>query len=214
MKIAKTLKKTLAVICCAGAVTLSAADAAAPAAAPAAAKAPAVNVEELLKFIPAKVVEGKGEALLTRDELLKDLKPMLDMAVQQGVPVEASQVEAVAYNIAESLAISKLLLADAAKQEIKADAKAAEAQLKMMEEQLNAQQPGAFEAEMKKAGMTREIIMSKLLEQSIIQQYLEKVAAAAPKAEAVTDKEMKEFYEANKDAMKEPASLSAAHILI
>ncbi|MBR5819494.1 MAG: peptidylprolyl isomerase, partial [Alistipes sp.] len=107
-----------------------------------------------------------------------------------------------------------LILVEAAKQKLEGDKQAAAEQLKMMEEQINAQQPGAFDNELKKIGMTREKIMDKLVEQSIIQQYVAKLAESAGKISAPTEKELKDFYEQNQAGMKEPAKLSAAHILI
>lgn len=212
MKFFRSLFASLAIL--GMAVNLTAQDAAPEAAAVEAPAAPTVTIEELLAFIPEVVVTKKGEPALTREQFVKEIKPALEGALAQGVPLNAEMVQGYAHQVAQSLVMRAVLVEAAQAAGFKADEEQAKQILDGMKAQAEQQQPGMFAAQLAQLGMTEDNIIARICEQQLVQQLQESFAAKAEKPAAATEDEAKKFYDENIDQMRTPKLLSASHILV
>ncbi len=190
-----------------------AAEAAKAAAAEAAKKAAeaAAKADEFLKYIPEEIATANGKALITRQQLLDFVKPQVVEALASGAKLDASMVQPFVYQIANMMSTNELILNAAKAAGIKPDEKACEEELNGIIAQVGGAEK--LEEQLKAAGMTRDFFLSKMRDQSIVMQYQEKLLADV-KVPEVTEEALKKYYEENKDRMKQPATLSAAHILV
>ncbi len=218
MKFIKSFFSALAILGMAAHLTAQEAAPAAVETTPAASEAPAApappSLDEPPAFIPEVVATKNGETALTREQLIKDMKPALEGALAQGVPVSVEMVQGFAYQVAESIVMRGVLVAAAQTAGFKADAEAAKKMLEEMKQQAEQQQPGAFAAQLAQLGMTEDDVLARIGEQQMIQQLQDSFAAKAEKPAPTTEEEAKGFYEANIDQMRTPKMLSASHILV
>ena len=172
------------------------------------------TLDSLVAFVPEVVATKNGEVALTREQFIKEIKPALEGALAQGVPLTAEMVQAYAYQIAESLVMRGVLVGAAQAAGFKADEEQAKQILDNMKTQAEQQQPGMFEAQLAQLGMTEDDILARICEQQLVQQLQGSFAAKAEKPAATTDEEAQAFYEKNIDQMRTPKLLSASHILV
>ena len=217
MKFIKSFFSALAILGMAAHLT---AQEAAPAAettpaAPEAAAAPAQpSLDELLAFVPEVVATKNGAPALLREQFVKEIKPALEGALMQGVPVTAEMVQGFAYQVAESIVMRGVLVSAAQAAGFKADEDAAKKLLENMKQQAEQQQEGMFAAQLAQLGMSEDDVLVRIKEQQVIQQLQESFAAKVEKPAPTTEEEAKAFYEENIDQMRTPKLLSASHILV
>ena len=172
----------------------------------------AAKAEALLKYIPDVVATAEDKPIVTRQQLLDLVKPQVAEALSGGmVTLTDEMVQPFVYQVANMMAVNEVILQAAKKDGITPNEKECEEQLKAIVAQVGGEDK--LEEQFKAAGITREFFMAKMREQSVVSQFQEKLVADV-KTPAVTEEEIKKFYEENKKQMVEPASLSAAHILI
>lgn len=182
---------------------------------PEAAAEPAERFRKLFDYVPEVVVADKaGGAVVTRDDLLKELEPIVMQALKAGQPVMEPQARFFARQVAEQMATIKLVLADAAKQGIAADEAKCRENLERLKAQIEGQAPGQFARELADSGMTEEQLLAKMAEQDTVMQYIKTVTDKAPAPALVTDEEARKFYEDNKAQFEEPEMIEASHILV
>ena len=172
------------------------------------------TLDALVAFVPDVVATKNGEVALTREQFIKEIKPALEGALAQGVPLTTEMVQGYAYQIAESLVMRGVLVEAAQAAGFKADDAQAKQILDGMKQQAEQQQPGMFAAQLAQLGMTEDDILVRICEQQLVQQLQESFAAKAEKPAATTDEEAKAFYDENIDQMRTPKLLSASHILV
>lgn len=170
--------------------------------------------ELLLAFIPPEVAKSINGTLVTGAEIKEAIMPMLQQALAAGVQVTREQLEPVCYKAAEEMAENKLLVQLAEKAGKKKNVAAAKEKLAEIEKQMAQQRPGAFEAQLKQMGKTREQVAEMFAEQEMIGEVIKEELAKAPAPKAVTEQDVEKFYNENQDKFVEPEMFSAAHILV
>ena len=220
MKFIKSLLSSLAVL---GMTYQLTAQEAAPAEAIAAEAAPAEaavaeaampTFEALVSFVPEIVATRKGETALTREELFQGMKPQIEMALKQGIPLTEEMVQAFAYQHAQQLVVRNVVLEAAQAAGCTADMAKAKEMLEDLKKQSEEQQPGLFAMQLAEYGLTEDKLLEQFCEQQIFEQYQEKVLANVEKPAPATEEEAQKFYEENPEYWKQPELLSASHILV
>ena len=175
----------------------------------------AVNLDAMLAYIPEAVVSADGgKVLVTREALLKDLKPVIEQAIAQGAPVEDDMVKRFIYSMADRMALNTLVLDAAKAKGIVVDEAKCQESLTNVKAELEKQQPGAFAKELEAMGMTEAELLTKIRESNMVAEYLQGVAEAAGKVAEKTEADAKEFYDANPRMFAIPELMSASHILV
>ena len=177
---------------------------------------PALDVDALLAAIPEVVAKANDETLVSKVQVLEIVKPAVENAIKQGATLQPEMITNFVYGVANNLAMRGVLLIEARKAGIEGDAASAKAQLDQMKQAI-AQQGGeeAFAEQLKQMGKSEDGLLQMIIEEGMIRAFSDQLNAAAEKLlVAPTEEEAKAFYEENKAQMSEPASLSAAHILV
>ena len=213
MKFFKSLFSALAIFGMTACLTAQDAAPAEGAPAPEEVAAP-VSLDALVAFVPEVVATKNGETALTREQFITEIKPALEGALAQGVPLSPEMVQGYAYQIAESLVMRGVLVGAAQAAGFKADEAQAKQILEGMKAQAEQQQPGMFAAQLAQLGMTEDDILARICEQQLVQQLQESFAAKAEKPAATTEEDAKKFYDDNIEQMRTPKLLSASHILV
>ena len=65
--------------------------------------------------VPEVVAKAYGEPILTREQVLENVKPAVKNALDNGAPITEKMVNGFIYQVAESMALRNLLLAEARK---------------------------------------------------------------------------------------------------
>ncbi len=205
-----------------GAMSIQAQEAAPAEAAPAAPAIPAVpavpalDLEPIYALIPENVVTAGETVLVTKKQIMEVLKPAVDAALAQGAPIQAANVTSFAYQVAQGLGIQAVMLDNARKAGVAGDAAAAKERLEQIKKAITEQVgENAFAEQLASLGLSEDDLLQKFIEEGMIQKYSESLnAAVAAKVADPTEEEIKKFYDENSEGMKEPASYSAAHILV
>lgn len=166
--------------------------------------------------VPEVVAKAYGEPILTREQVLENVKPAVKNALDNGAPITEKMVNGFIYQVAESMALRNLLLAEARKEGITGDQQVAIENLKKIKEAAE-KQGGveAFQEQLKSLGKTEDDLLELLLEESMIEKFSEIIDKKANAAAVMpTDEDVKKFYDENQEAFAQPATYSASHILI
>lgn len=170
--------------------------------APAAAPEPIKPVPEQLPDVLARV---NGETI-TRPDFDKVI---MQMEAAAGQPVPKERRDEIYRDAIDQLVTYTLLAQEVKARGVKIDEKEVDEELKQMRAQFKT------EPEFKKAlagrGLTIERVRSDLQKKSGINAMMEAEVAGAA---AVTDAEIREFYDKNPDKFKQPEAIRASHILI
>ncbi|NMA43773.1 MAG: hypothetical protein GX946_10390 [Oligosphaeraceae bacterium] len=171
------------------------------------------SADELLAFIPAEVALLNDKVVVSRDDVVKLLKPQLEQALLNGAMPEIpqAQIEAVVYNLSKQLMTYELLLQSALAEGGKLDMAEAE---KLLNEQRQYHGEEAFQEMLKMQGMSIEEVLKRVAGGMLIEKYHEDKIEAYSKDNPVSEEEAKKFYDEHPDRFEMPASLSAAHILL
>ncbi|HXG56033.1 MAG TPA: peptidylprolyl isomerase [Vicinamibacterales bacterium] len=136
-------------------------------------------------------------------------KLIMQMEAAAGQPVPKERRDEIYRGAIDQLVTYTLLAQEVKARGVKVDDKQVDDELKQMRAQFKT------EPEFKKAlasrGMTLERLRSDLQKKSGINAMMEAEVAGAP---AVTDAEIREFYEKNPDKFQQPEAIKASHILI
>ncbi|MBI2070284.1 MAG: peptidyl-prolyl cis-trans isomerase [Elusimicrobia bacterium] len=108
-------------------------------------------------------------------------------------------------NIAQQLVDSELLRQEAQALKIKANSKEINARIAKLKEQVGPN----FEAQLKNSGTTMEALRSQIADSLMVEGLLKKV-----KGLDVTEKEIKDAYETNRDRLGTPERIRLRHILV
>ena len=184
------------------------------AATPEAPEAAAPTFEELVSFVPEIVATRKGEPILTGAELNQEIKPQIEMALKQGVPVTTEMVQFFAYQYAQQMAIRHVVLEAAQAAGCTGDMEKAKQMLEELKQQSEEQQPGLFAMQLAQYGLTEEKLLAQFCEQQILEQFQQKILANVGEPEPATEEEAQKFYDDNPEYFQNPELLSAAHILV
>ena len=184
------------------------------AAAPEAPEAAAPTFEELVSFVPEIVATRKGEPILTGAELNQEIKPQIEMALKQGVPVTTEMVQFFAYQYAQQMVIRHVVLEAAQAAGCTGDMEKAKQMLEELKQQSEEQQPGLFAMQLAQYGLTEEKLLAQFCEQQILEQFQQKILANVGEPEPATEEEAQKFYDDNPEYFQNPELLSAAHILV
>ena len=164
-----------------------------------------------------EIVAQYGDLKITKKELLDEIKAQIPNIEQLPPEIMAMQI----YNMAQGKISAKLLSHEAAKAGFKADK---ESTLKVINEQISE----AVKADPNEIIALHIAVQER--EQLTLKQYVDKIASNPKSQEmvaiqdwlnskvAVTDEEVKKFYDENQGDFKDPAdpqdSVRAAHIMI
>ena len=214
MKLLKSLFSALAIV---GMAACLSAQEAAPAVEAEPAEAPVVakqSIDELLAFVPEVVATRKGETALTKDKFIQQIKPQISGAIEAGLEISPEMMQAFAYEAANQLVMHDVILEAALAAGCKADEAAAKDYLEKMKAEADKEQPGLFAQQLMAAGMTEDLLLSRICESQIFESFQEQILAKVEKPADVTEEEAKQFYDENIEQMRTPTLLSAAHILV
>ena len=175
-------------------------------------KAP--SVDELLAFIPEVVVSSGDKALIKRDAFLKDVKPVVEQALAQGMPLDDNMVKGFIYQMAERMSLNTLVLDAAKAKGITANDTECKASLDNLKKQMEQEAPGEFAKELAAMGLDEAGLLEKIRESNIVATYLKGVADAAGAVAEKTEADAKKFYDENPQMFATPEMLSASHILV
>jgi peptidyl-prolyl cis-trans isomerase C len=175
-----------------------------------AAKAPATpgapeSIKPVPETLPEVLARVDGESV-TRADFEKYIT---QMEANAGQPVPKEQRNEIYRKALDQLVTIKLLTREAKSRAIKADDKAVDDQMQKIRSQFPS------EDEYKKAlasrGVTPERLREDMLTESRINVMMDAEAAGGP---AVTDAEIRDFYEKNPERFKQPEGVRASHILL
>lgn len=216
------MKKTLfalaaSLLVCAGGLQAQDAAAVPAEAAPAAAVAEAAgafDTDAYFAGLPEEIASYNKGVLVTKKELLEVVRPAVENAKKSGATLTAQQVEGFTKQLGATMGQRALFLALAKEGGISGDVDAASKQVDETEKAMNAQMgEDAFAKQLEQLGMTRDEVVQKFVEETIVEKYLQGLDAKLP-APVVTDEEIRAFYDENQQAFEQPALFSAAHILV
>ncbi len=211
------MKKTLfaiaaSLLVCAGGI--QAQDAASEAPAQAVQQEAAFDIDAYFASLPEEIASCNKGVLVIRNELLDVVRPAVENAKKSGAVLTEAQVTGFTKQLGATMAQRALFLALAKENGIAGDAEAAAKQVDDTEKAMNGQLgEGAFQKQLEQLGMTRDEVVQKFVEETIVEQYLAGLDKNLP-APNVTDEEIKAFYDENQQAFQQPALFSAAHILV
>ncbi len=187
-----------------------------PEAAPVEAVAPTVTVPETatpetknpLAFLP-EAVATVGDRTITRDELLKEAKPILRMIQMQQGDQEVPQEQwlELARDVTEGLIEKGILLDLAAAEGLKPSPEKGDAELAKLFTEVPEEQVKAVIAQQ---GMSLDDLKEQLVVAGTIREWVDGYAAKVE----VTDQEVAAFYEANPERFATEESVEASHILV
>lgn len=163
--------------------------------------------DALLKSAGTEIVAKVGEATITRSDLDKALKAMA--ARQQGgeLPPEAlKQAEA---GVLDQLIAAEILYQEGKKAEIKDLDK--QVDFRIAQGKGKFQTVAEYEAALKSSGLTENELTALIRKDTVISHFVEKTIVSTV---AVTDAEVKTYYDANPAQFKKEAQIKASHILI
>lgn len=215
------MKKTLfalaaSLLVCAGGLQAQDAAVDAATAAPAAVEAPAAAFDSEAYFasLPDVIASWNQGVLVTKKDLLDVVGPAVENAKKSGAVLTEAQVTGFTKQLGATMGQRALFLALAKEGGISGDVEAATKQVEETEKAMNAQVgEGAFQKQLEQLGMTRDEVVQKFVEETIVEKYLEGLDKNLP-APVVTDEEIQAFYDENQQAFLQPATFSAAHILV
>ncbi|OGV17995.1 MAG: hypothetical protein A2X47_07800 [Lentisphaerae bacterium GWF2_38_69] len=168
-------------------------------------------------FIP-EVVATIGDSKITKDELVRILNPQVKMMLMMGQKPEEKQYKDLAANMAGELVKARILESMAAEAGYKVTPELEnEVYNKFIENMKKQMPPGSdkdfnFEDIVKQQGFTLAEVKKQMAEGQAIQNFVE--AKIMPSV-TITDTDVKDFYNANKDKyFKKPETITASHILI
>lgn len=190
--------------------------AATPEAAPVEVAAPAVAVPEMatletknpLAFLP-DAVATVGDRTITRDELLKEAKPILRMIQMQQGDQEVPQEQwlELARDVTEGLIEKGILLDLAAAEGLKPSPEKGDAELVKLFAEVPEEQVKTVIAQQ---GMSLDDLKEQLVVAGTIREWVDGYAAKVE----VTDQEVATFYEANPERFTTEESVEASHVLV
>jgi peptidyl-prolyl cis-trans isomerase C len=158
---------------------------------------------------PKAVVARVNGADITRQELDTATKPMRSQFEQAGRTLTPEQAAQMDRGVLDEL-ITKTVLLDAAR---KQDVKGVEEQVKDRMERIKAQNGGdeGLKKALAQANLTEADLIKNLSEMVLINQFLKNVVEAKA---AVTDEDLKKYYDDHRDQFKQPEQVRASHVLI
>ena len=181
--------------------TKPAAEAATPPAAPWAPE-PIKPVPDTLPEVLARV---DGESVTK-----KDFEQYISqMEMNAGQPVPKEQRNEIYRKALDQLVTIKVLTKEANSRAIKADDKAVDDQMQKIRSQFPSEEE--YKKALASRGVTPEKLREDMRTESRINVMMDAEAAGGP---AVTDAEIREFYEKNPDRFKQPEAVRASHILL
>jgi len=166
------------------------------------------SIDELLNFIPADVATINGEVRVKRADIVNIFKPQLQQAMAQGMDIPQKEVQHFARNLAQNMTTQFVLADYVQKNGFKIDYEAAEKMLDTYKEKMGEE---TFNKMLKQQNMDYETFVKRIAEMNTIKAWQDAEVAKIPEP---ADKEMKDFYEKNKQTFVTPETYSASHILV
>ena len=163
--------------------------------------ADAIDVNQLLAWIPQIVATyGEGKSI-TKEQLVKVLKPQFENAIKQGAKdFPMDQITAYARFVSENLVATDLIATAAKKAGIKIDAEKIKQQIAAIKAQFGEEE---FNKQLKAINITETELKNQMEQSQLINEYLMSKVN-------ITEEEIKKFYDEHTKAF---TTLNAAHIL-
>lgn len=178
-----------------------------------------LDFKKIWAFIPPVAAEV-GDRKITREELLKSLKPyerQAEMMAKFGQKSSEDQFQKMALMLTDDLIDMYALMNVVEKKLGKPTAAMGEAEFKRISEEIAKRSPNGkkmtLEEMIKAQGLDVKEEKERMAQMALVRQYLEQ--EIRPTVKKVTDADAKKFYEENKDRFADqPETVEASHILI
>lgn len=154
----------------------------------------------------AAVVNGKK---ISKEALDKKVDLIKNKYSSMGRPLEDQKLAVLRENILKNMVQKELLFLESQKQGIKVDPAGVKTELDKIKSQFPNQ--AEFEKRIKEMDYTVPLLEQQITESLAIQKLIDQEVASKVK---IADKEVKAYYEANKDEFAVPEQIHARHILI
>jgi len=165
------------------------------------------QADRMLRFIPRVAATFTGGAI-EGDEIRQLMRPQLVARLQAGVQMSSEQLQQWARVLTDSELDHQLLVRQATGAAYKPDLAAARRELAQRREQMGEE---AFAQTMAVQGVDEEVVVRKLAENQMVNQWM--VEQVAPTI-TVSEEDAKGYYDEHKEEFALPASRRLWHILI
>lgn len=172
------------------------------------ARSAAVDVDQLLSFIPEQVASCKDGFTITGEQLKTLLRPQIVLMIESGQEIDAGKARAFAVRLANSMVDHHLMAAQAEKEGFKPDLEKAEKQLDSYKKQMGT---ATFRKRVEMQGVAMDDIVLREAQSAAIRQWLHDTVETDVK---VTDEEVRTHYDENRERFRKPERLQASHILV
>lgn len=152
------------------------------------------------------VVNG---TVIRQDTFDRELDAVRQRFVMQGQKLEGSQLSTIKKNVLENLIHRELLYQESQKAGVKVEDTAVDEKFGAWKKQFPDE--SQFKNIMGMMNLTEDVIKSQIRQQMAVEEFIDKKFADKV---AVSDKEIRDYYDANPDFFKQPEQVKASHILI
>ena len=155
-----------------------------------------------------EIVAAVNGTPVYRDEFDAEDLEIQKTLLGRGRPLACEQVVSIQKSVLESLIRREVLCQEARKTGIKADEKVVDKEMRALKARFS--DAAEFQKELDRRKISEGMLRSRLERNSVVQQYLEKIASNI----TVTDSDTVDFYQKNIDRFKQPLQVRVSHILI
>ncbi len=135
--------------------------------------------DALLAFVPQVVAMADGAVILTRESLIREVKPLILQALKHpNARVKQEAARRLCVSQANALVSSMLMVEASRAAGMKADDQRVQEKMRQMEADVNKQNPSVpnhFDAVIAQLGMTREALQQKFAAEDLMNQYIAKL---------------------------------------
>ncbi|MDM8551097.1 peptidylprolyl isomerase [Desulfobacterales bacterium HSG2] len=160
------------------------------------------------KHASGKVAVVNG-TVIRQDTFDRELDAVRQRFMMQGQKLDDSRLPTIKKNVLENLIHRELLYQESQKSGVKIENKAVDEKFGDWKKQFPDE--AQFKSIMGMMNLTEEVVRSQIRQQMAVEEFIDKKFADKI---AVSDKETKDYYDANPDFFKQPEQIKASHILI
>ncbi len=158
---------------------------------------------------PAENLASVNGVIISREDFEAEMRPLLQRLAMSGQSPDADQMAKLRENVLDNLIHRELLLQEAKKSGYEITDETVEQEMADLKGRF--QDEKTFEQMMTQMGIGQDQLRDQIRQRLLIERLIdEKTGGEA----AVTDAEVREFYEANPQFFQQPEQIRASHILI